>query len=95
MKLIAPIIICSIAASSIAFADDSGFTPGEVKLNAQLQAQINNLQTQQQQQLATMNSQLQAQIQKVQSDLEKEIQTSNAQIQAQLKQIQAQIPAKG
>lgn len=94
MKFVLSIIFGSLIYSSLACADDSGFTPGEVKLNAQIQAQIKSLQEQQQQQLATLNSQLQAQIQKVQSDLEKEIQTANSQTQQQLKALQAQIAAK-
>ncbi len=93
MKLISSIIFCTLAFSSIAFADD-GFTPGEVKLNTQIQTQIKALQDQQQQQIADLNTKLQAQIQKVQSDLQNQIQTANTQIQDQLKQIQAQIPPK-
>jgi TolA-binding protein len=94
MKTILTIIFCTLSCSTLAWADNSSFTPGEVQLNAQIQAQIKNLQEQQQQQLATLNSQLQAQIQKVQSDLEKEIQLSNNQVQGQLKQLQTQISAK-
>jgi uncharacterized protein YlxW (UPF0749 family) len=93
MKFVLSMIFCTLTCSSLAFADD-GFTPGEVKLNAQIQAQIKSLQDQQQQQLATLNSQLQAQIQKVHDDLEREIQTANSQTQDQLKQLQAQIAAK-
>jgi hypothetical protein len=94
MKLIAKIMFCTLTCSTLVYADDSGFTPGEVKLNSQIQAQLKTMQAQQQQQIATLNSQLQAQIQKVQNQLENEIQTANAQIQTQLKQIQAQIPPK-
>lgn len=94
MKLVHGIIFGSLAVSSLVFADTSGFTPGEVKLNAQIQNQIKSLQEQQQQQLAALSTQLQAQIKQVQSDLEKEIQTANTQTQEQLKQLQAQIAAK-
>jgi len=89
MKLITKIILGTMAFSSLAFADD--FTPGEVKLNAQIQTQIKALQDQQQQLLADLNTKLQAQIQKLQSDLQTQIQTANTQIQGQLKQMQDQI----
>jgi Skp family chaperone for outer membrane proteins len=91
MNYAVKIILCILAFSSAAYADNSGFTPGEVKLNNQIQAQIKNLQAQQQQQLTALNTKLQAQIQKVQSDLEKEMQIANTQTQNQLKQLQSQI----
>lgn len=95
MKHLLSIMFGSLACTSLAFAaDTTGFTPGEVKLNAQIQEQIKALQQQQQQQISTLNTQLQAQIQKVQTELEKEIQTANAQTQEQLKQLQSQIAAK-
>lgn len=93
MKFIANIMIGAIACTSIAYADD--FTPGEVKLNSQIQAQLKTMQEQQQQQLAALNAQLQAQIQKVQTELQQQIQTANTQIQDQLKQMQTQINSKG
>lgn len=90
MKLLAKIIFCTAAFSSTAFADDS-FTPAEVKLNAQIQAQIKAMQDQQQQQLDELNTKIQAQIQKMQADLQSQAQTANNQIQGQLKQMQEQI----
>lgn len=84
------IIFSTLLLCSSAFADD-GFTPSEVKLNAQIQDQIKALQAQQQQQLEDMNTKIQAQMQKLESDLETEIQTANTQIQGQLKTLQDQI----
>ncbi len=90
MNQLIKIIFSTIIISSVAHADE-GFTASEVKLNAQIQAQIKALQDQQQQQLADLNSKIQAQLQKVQSDLQNEIQTANTQVQNELKQMQDQI----
>lgn len=66
-------------------------TPAEQiqQLNAQIQSQLQEIQTKQQQQLDALNSQLQNQIKQVQSQLQEQIQTVNSQTQDQIKQIQA------
>ncbi|HIG0326224.1 TPA: hypothetical protein ACX87D_000070 [Legionella pneumophila] len=65
-------------------------TPAEQiqQLNAQIQSQLQEMQTKQQQQLDALNAQLQNQIKQVQSQLQEQIQTVNSQTQDQIKQVQ-------
>jgi DNA anti-recombination protein RmuC len=62
-----------------------------VQLNTQIQAQLKQMNTQQQQQIDKLNAQLQAQIKQVQSTLQDLIQKSNTQTQTQIKQVQANL----
>ncbi|CAM2844895.1 Uncharacterised protein [Legionella steigerwaltii] len=85
MKTLAKSLFCMIFLANIAFADDVS------QFNTQIQNQLKQLQTDQQQQTQQMNTQLQAQIKKVQTDLQQQIQSVNTQLQNQIKTMQSQL----
>jgi TolA-binding protein len=85
MKILVKSLFCSFFLANIAFADDLS------QFNTQIQSQLKQLQTTQEQQTQQVNSQLQDQIKKVQSDLQQQMQTMNTQLQNQIKQVQSQL----
>ncbi|MCW8408591.1 hypothetical protein OQJ13_06340 [Legionella sp. PATHC035] len=85
MKIWAKSLFCMVFLANIAFANDIS------QFNTQIQSQLKQLQTDQQQQTQQMNTQLQEQIKKVQADLQQQIQSVNTQLQNQIKTVQSQL----
>lgn len=86
MNILAKSLFCTLFLSNLAFADDQ-----VSQFNTQIQGQLKQLQTQQQEQTQQMNTQLQNQIKKIQTDLQEQIQSVNTQLQNQIKTVQSQL----
>ncbi|STY28232.1 Uncharacterised protein [Legionella wadsworthii] len=85
MKILAKSLFCTFLLANTAFAQDIS------QFNTQIQNQLKQIQSQQQQQIQQLNTQIQSQIQKVQADLQQQIQTVNSQLQNQIKAAQSQL----
>ncbi|MGL6030028.1 MAG: hypothetical protein ACRC0B_07010 [Legionella sp.] len=61
------------------------------QINAQMQAQLKQQQTELQQQIGNLNTQLQAQIKQMHDDLQNQIDSLNTQTQKQMDQLQSSV----
>jgi|GEM_PF-4549526 len=78
------ILLTGVAQSVFADASATDVTA----LNNQIQAQLKQIETQNNQQITAMNTQIQAQIKQMQSDLQAQVGKLSTQTQTQLQQIQ-------
>lgn len=88
MKKIITAILLSASFFSQAHAGDNDQL---VQLNNKIQAQLKEMNDQQQKQIIQLNTQVNAQMQKLQADLQKTIADSNKNTLVQLQQLQTEI----
>lgn len=79
-------VLSSLMLANVCYAgDDLG------QINAQMQAQLKQQQTELQQQIGNLNTQLQAQIKQMHDDLQNQIDGLNTQTQKQMDQLQSSV----
>lgn len=89
MRISRAVLFVLVTISNITYADSNNVSQQIQLLNSQIQAQLQKVQVDQQNQILAMNKQVQMQLKQMQTDLQAQIQSANAQNQEQLKQLHA------
>lgn len=89
MRIGRAVLFVLVGISNITYADSNNVSQQIQFLNSQIQAQLQKIQVDQQNQILAMNKQVQMQLKQMQTDLQAQIQSANAQNQEQLKQLHA------